>query len=452
MRSSIVLGCCVLGTVALLAQQPAPPAKLDPRIFDAYLGTYELPGGRLLVVSRTERRLYVYEPGSEQIRGLERVDDRTWVAGPSLLVFAPEQYRLTFVANAKGEIVSLLHTTGAKTKAEQAGKSRSYQEEPVTFRSGDVTLSGTLLLPTTKGPHPAVVLGHGSGAQDRNGAVGNVRFMADHLARHGIAALTYDKRGSGRSTGDWSTASFADLAGDMNAGVRFLRGRPDIVASQVGVGGSSQVGWVAAKAVMQVPDIAFVVLTGAGGSGYTVERQNLYNTEVEMRAAGISDDRIVRALDLQRRFFDVLRRGEGAETREYDEAVRTAREDMALRDWIFPTSGEIEWRNRATWYLALEVGFDPLPAWRDYRGPVLGIFGELDAQTPVAAVVPRFTEALMARKGADFTVSVFPKASHMMMEATRPSDDELERLTRMVPGYYELVTEWLRGRLRRQPG
>jgi hypothetical protein len=56
----------------------------------------------------------------------------------------------------------------------------------------------------------------------------------------------------------------------------------------------------------------------------------------------------------------------------------------------------------------------------------------------------------MARKGADFTVSVFPNASHLMMEATPPSDDELERLTRMVPGYYDLVSSWLQGRLRRQ--
>ena len=46
----------------------------------------------------------------------------------------------------------------------------------------------------------------------------------------------------------------------------------------------------------------------------------------------------------------------------------------------------------------------------------------------------------MARKGADFMVSVFPNASYLMIAATRPSDDELPRLTAMVPGYYDLVT------------
>jgi pimeloyl-ACP methyl ester carboxylesterase len=338
---------------------------------------------------------------------------------------------------------------GVSGSAVEARKTRLYREETVTFRNGDITLSGTLLLPSARGPYAAVVLGHGSGPQDRNGYAGNIRFMADHLARHGIAVLTYDKRGSGRSTGDWSSASFADLAGDLIAGVRLLRTRADIIAAQVGVGGSSQVGWIAAQAVMRLPDIAFVILTGAAGSGYTVEQQNLYNTEVEMRAAGVTEDRIARALDLQRRFFDVLRQGEGADAQEYDAAVRAARGDAVLRDWIFPLSTEIDWKNRSAWYTALEVSFDPIPAWRSYRGAVLGVFGELDAQTPVTAVVPRFTEALANRKGADFTVTVFPNASHLMMEATRASDDELPQLTRMVPGYYDFVSDWLHGRLRR---
>ena len=439
----------VIFAVATAAQQPTPPTKLDPTLFDRYLGTYEFPSGRLLVIARTERRLYAYEPGSEQIRGLERIDDRTWFAGPSLLVYEPETYRLTFLSNANGEIRSLRYSVA--DTAVQAERARFYREESVTFHNGAVTLSGTLLLPRTKGPHPAIILGHGSGAQDRNGYVANIRFMADHLARSGVAVLTYDKRGSGRSTGDWSTASFADLAGDLITGVRLLRARPDIIPSQVGVGGSSQVGWVAAKAVTQMPEIGFVMLTGAAGSGYTVEEQNLYNTEVEMRAAGLSEDRIARALELQRGFFNMLRQGQGADAQSYDAAVRAAREDSALRDWIFPLSDEVDWNSRSAWYTALEVAFDPLPSWRAYHGPVLGVFGELDAQTPVGGVVPRFTQALMARKTSDFTVTVFPNASHLMMEATRPSDEELPRLTRMIPGYYDFVTEWLRGRLRRRP-
>lgn len=449
MRFAIAFGASLLCCGALLAQQPAPLPKLDPAIFDAYLGSYEFPSGRKLVIARTERRLYSYEPGSERLRGLDRMDDLTWVAGPTLLVYTPESYRLTFVKDQRGIVTGLRYAIrGARPMA--AKKARLYREELVAFRNGDVTLSGTLLIPASNGPHPAIVLAHGSGAQDRNGYLGNIRFMADHLARHGVAVLTYDKRGSGRSTGEWATASFEDLASDLVAGVRMLRNRRDIVATQVGIGGSSQAGWVSAKAVTQLPDIAFVMITSAGGSGYTVEEQNLYNTEVEMRAAHISDDRISRALALQRQFFSVLRQGKDADANQYDAAVRAARADTIVRDWIFPLSSEVDWRNRNTWYTALEISFDPLPAWRAYKGPVLGVFGELDAQTPVAGVVPRFTEALMSRKGADFTVTVFPGASHLLLEATQASDDELPNLQRVVPGFYDFVSDWLRGRLRRQ--
>ena len=98
-----------------------------------------------------------------------------------------------------------------------------------------------------------------------------------------------------------------------------------------------------------------------------------------------------------------------------------------------------------------QAEWDPLPAWRAFKGPVLGVFGQFDAQTPVAAVVPRFTEALISRPASDFSVSVFAKASHLMLETTRASDADLEHLQRVVPGFYEYVSDWLRGRLQRLP-
>lgn len=38
-----------------------------------------------------------------------------------------------------------------------------------------------------------------------------------------------------------------------------------------------------------------------------------------------------------------------------------------------------------------------------------------------------------------------------MLEATRASDDELEHLQRVVPGFYDLTTDWLSARLQRMP-
>ena len=71
-----------------------------------------------------------------------------------------------------------------------------FKQEEVSFRNGDVTLSGTLLLPLTEELHPAVVFLHGSGSEGRYAG----RFLAEYFTRHGIAALIYDKRGVGKST------------------------------------------------------------------------------------------------------------------------------------------------------------------------------------------------------------------------------------------------------------
>ena len=73
-----------------------------------------------------------------------------------------------------------------------------YVIEDVTFQSGDATISGSVFLPLDKTPRPGVVYVAGSGDSTR----GDGAFLADRLARAGIAALVYDKRGAGRSTGD----------------------------------------------------------------------------------------------------------------------------------------------------------------------------------------------------------------------------------------------------------
>jgi hypothetical protein len=114
----------------------------------------------------------------------------------------------------------------------------TFNGEEVSFRNGDVTLSGTLLLPLTKGPHPAVVFLHGSGAEGREAT----RFLAEYFTEHGIASLIYDKRGVGKSTGDWQRSDFADLAADAIAAVRFVQQRNEIDPKKIGIHGHSQAG------------------------------------------------------------------------------------------------------------------------------------------------------------------------------------------------------------------
>ncbi len=112
----------------------------------------------------------------------------------------------------------------------------AFAEEAITFASGPVRLSGTVIYPAGAGPFPGVVFVHGSGAEGRWAS----RYLADAFARQGIASLIYDKRGVGASTGDWKAVGFAELVADASAAIDSLRARPRIAPDQVGIHGHSQ--------------------------------------------------------------------------------------------------------------------------------------------------------------------------------------------------------------------
>lgn len=411
-------------------------------MLDDYLGVYAFEAGALLIIARSERRLYSYEPGTREVRGLEAEGADRFYAGPGLLTFAPIVTRLAFERSAAGAVTGIVCDRAAGARF-QARRITPYVEEAVQFPGAGGLLTGTLLRPASPGPHPAAILLHGSGPQDRNGYVGLMRLAADHLARHGVAALIYDKRGTGGSEGRWETAGFDDLARDALAARALLAQRAEIDAGRIGLWGSSQAGWVMARAVTLAPALAFVIAVSAGGSGYSPARQNRYNLATEMQASGLSPEAQHLALTALDEFYAVVRQGPRGEAGRYRRALARAARVAELAEWLPPPVEAIHWEARDQWYLALDLDYDPLPDWTRYPGPVLGLFGALDASTPVAEVAPLFRAALAKRPGAQHEVQVFPGAHHLLLEARTGSDAELETLTRYVPGYFETMTHWL---------
>jgi alpha-beta hydrolase superfamily lysophospholipase len=92
--------------------------------------------------------------------------------------------------------------------------------EELTIPAGEHQLAGTLYLPPAGPPAPAAVFVHGAGPAVRDDGYYE---LARHFARKGVAALIYDKRGCGASTGDWTRAGLNDLADDALACVRLHR-------------------------------------------------------------------------------------------------------------------------------------------------------------------------------------------------------------------------------------
>ena len=310
----------------------------------------------------------------------------------------------------------------------------------VRFSNGDVTLSGTLVLPKTDGPHPAVVFIHGSGRNTRE----HLRSFADKFASHGIAGLVYDKRGVGASTGvfpDDLISSFGDLADDAIAGQVFLRERPDINSARIGFWGFSQGGWLAPLAASRSQETAFVVCVG--GPGVDGETQMQYAIPNLMRADGYAEKEIEQTLQdrayLQNLLNEIATTGEGWEELEA-QVDRIRKTGLPLYVGIPETEGRDlreainldDWRREGS----EATEHDPNAVLATLTCPVLSIYGEYDASVPVAKSVEVFKEALDEAGNSDYTIKVFPKANH----GVRVGDDFAE-------GYLDFMTSWLMERL-----
>lgn len=100
-------------------------------------------------------------------------------------------------------------------------------ELDVSIPSKEVVLSGTLCLPHEGGKFPTALWLQGSGPIDRDDnipgqALNNSKSVAHHLAANGIATLRFDKRGVGKSTGEYLSAGHSDLVEDGLNCLKFL--------------------------------------------------------------------------------------------------------------------------------------------------------------------------------------------------------------------------------------
>jgi pimeloyl-ACP methyl ester carboxylesterase len=319
------------------------------------------------------------------------------------------------------------------------------RQEEVTFKNGDVTLGGTLLLPVAKGKggkRPALVFVHGSGPQLRD-----IMWGLGYLyAARGFIVLAYDKRGVGKSTGNWRESSFEDLADDAVAAARFLQARTDIAANQIGFWGLSQGGWIAPLAASRFPDAAFAI--ALSGGGLSPAETELFDSEYELSKAGYTADEVKDALAFQRLKNEIISSKDKWD--EYAKARATAKDQKWFRhpgiDVFGPEKPDHPfWAYMRSFYL-----YNPAPTLRASPAPLLAIFGELDSPEGVKANVRAIKQILDQAGRRDYIVKVYPNGSHNLMEVPPDNPNEWVRLKRFPPGFFETMVDWTTTQLRRR--
>jgi pimeloyl-ACP methyl ester carboxylesterase len=302
--------------------------------------------------------------------------------------------------------------------ASLGGESR---DDEVAYRNGEVELAATLHLPAGEAPFPAVVIAHGSGTSDR--ANPWTAAYARDLAARGVAVLHPDKRGSGKSGGDWRTASLETLAGDVAAGVAWLAEQPEIDGERIGVIGFSQGGAVAAIVAATDPACRFAITISGGTQPMREQIVHELVSEARQQDAPLTAAEVDELRRLHDLAWEFARNGNGFDAFQGAlTSARAASERMRTALRGLPATPD-HW----VWSFVRAVGdFDPLPYWQRLEKPALLVFGGQDTQVDARASEARLLDAL---GGASLPIGVlhFQANGHALHR-----EDVLDLLARFV--------------------
>lgn len=444
MRSWTVIGATIPTAVLSMliacstAQSPAV-RSVDETILREYSGAYQWDSNAFVYLQMwnefTGTNQLVAFDESGDVRTLYPMDRDRFFAGPATAVPTAIESRVEFQRDASGKIGSLTwRREGASPRS--ARRVEISKREDVRFSNGRIQLAGTMIAPNTNGKHPAIILVHGSGPASRDYMLPFAHF----LIRRGMAVLTYDKRGVGGSTGDWNTASFEDLAGDVVAAFEYMKTRRDIDRAQIGLLGISQAGWVMPLAAVRAKDIAFLI--SVSGPGVPASETTIDQAQNEMTARGMPPQAVEQIVALMKLQYQFARTGQGWD--EYAAARQKLAARMGTPPDTFPGT-----QDHPYWQFIRRLYFyDPAPTLRQLQVPTLALFGELDNNILAEKNKSAWETALKAGGNRDYTLRILPKANHLQLEAKVGSNAEMASLQRFVPAYFQAVQDWLARRIR----
>jgi pimeloyl-ACP methyl ester carboxylesterase len=278
------------------------------------------------------------------------------------------------------------------------------------------TLAAKISLPAGPLPAPALVAVHGADAGSRE------LFPYEHLHKvlppAGIAAVTFDRRGEGRSTGEPSRGQFRRQADDALAVIEHVGHLPGVSPRRIGLWGISQGGWVAPLAATLSPRVAFLVLVAS--VGVTPGAQMQWAAQFQAgRAHGQEAGK--RAARVWALVLDWMRGGdrEPLETAVAEAKTQPWWPQVLLDDKVPPDDERLE--------IEQELDFDPEPVFREVRVPVLLVYGDQDEWIPIEESI-----AVWRRARPDADVLVVPNVGHV------PAVDD-----QMSPLYEQTMLQWL---------
>ncbi len=325
----------------------------------------------------------------------------------------------------------------------------NYHEEEVTIQNtkAGITLAGTLTYPNNGTKFPAVVLITGSGKQNRNEEIFGHRpfwVIADYLTKLGIAVLRVDDRGAGKSTGDFAASTTADFATDVEAEVNFLKARKEIDSKRIGLVGHSEGGLIAPMVANNDKSIAFIVLMAAPGlSGdkilakQTEDLGKIAGTDSSILAASVAfNKKVYRFITTEKDSARAYEKLFDGYLRYYESVGQKTvnKEDVANQVKALQTQ-----------WLKFFLSYNPEPALKKLKCPVLALNGEKDLQVSAKENLAVIKKALTESGNTKFKVMEIKGVNHLFQTATTGSPSEYAGIKETFsPNVLDLMGTWIK--------
>lgn len=320
-------------------------------------------------------------------------------------------------------------------------------ESPVPYETLDVEVPGegvqlgcTFTRPRGAERVPALVFVSGSGPDNRDARYSGHRpflVLADQLVRRGIASLRCDERGVRGSSGDHASAGFVELASDVQAGVGWLRARPDVAT--VGVLGHSD----GASLVLLVDADLAVML--AGSPGATLETLvDQYRTL--RRRQGASAGQAEEGARALQAVYEAVRR-DPTDRETLEQRIRALpgaadAEEAAIR-------GEVE--AMLAPQMVARLRLDGRALLQARRRPTLAVWGSVDPLVRPDIARPAFVEATAGCPACRSLV--LPDVNHMLQPSSTGDPDEYATNdVTIAPAVVDAVSSWVLAQVRRSGG
>ena len=407
-------GAAVLMSILFtaIAVPPSPVSAMEAGEFSDGTGVYRFESGNEITLFGTHPMFEFY---GEQVHLVPDGEDRYVADAEPFEV-------ITFIRDAHRSVTAIRFARPGEP-AEIADRMEPYKERAVTFSSADAHLAGSLFLPTGPGPHPGIAIVHGAGPDTRE----NYRLIASSLARRGVAALIYDKRGIGESTGDFPSATFDNLTDDALAAVGRLRAESSVDPDRVGLAGFSQGAWIIARAAVASDEVAFLVAVSPAGFPPVEAADWLTGSMLAVR--GFGERTIATSEKLWQMMYSSL--------------------DLVDAGVIEPMPSV-----PGFWFHALDPYLETVGLWEQVHQPVLALWGELDCQVPAHDSLAALRGALVRGPNQTHHLQILPSADHGMALAgacEREIGATHGGRRYYADGYLAAPAEWIRS-LERKAG